>query len=132
LSRATEANPAIAGFTLIEALVALALVAVALSSIGALIATTVRGTRSIETRLVRLQAARTVIAALPDREQLVPGHFTGATENHSWRIDVAPFAAKGMQSQAPWIPLAVVTTVESPSGGAIEISTVRLRRSERR
>ena len=40
-----------AGFTLIEALVALAIVAAVLASIGAVIATTVKGTRSIDQRL---------------------------------------------------------------------------------
>ena len=37
-----------AGFTLIEVLVALAVLAVALAAIGSLMATTVRGTRSID------------------------------------------------------------------------------------
>ena len=41
---------AVAGFTLIEVLVALSVVAVALAAIGSLIATTVRGTRSIDRR----------------------------------------------------------------------------------
>ena len=39
------------GFTLIEALVALAIIAAVLSSIGAVIGTTVKGTRSIDQRL---------------------------------------------------------------------------------
>jgi len=47
-----------AGFTLIEALVALAIVAVALTSIGSLVATSARGAASIEARLTRLEAAR--------------------------------------------------------------------------
>ena len=50
MSRKSCSNGA-AGFTLIEALVALAIVATVLGSIGAVIATTVKGTRGIDQRL---------------------------------------------------------------------------------
>jgi len=53
-----------AGFTLIEALVALAVLAAVLSSIGAVIATTVKGTRA--------GAKQAVIAVSPPR---VSGHI---------------------------------------------------------
>ena len=72
------------GFTLIEALVALAIVAASLASIGALIATTARGTRSIEQRLLRLEAARVALTALPDRDQLAPGGVSGELDGHRW------------------------------------------------
>ena len=57
---------ATAGFTIIEVLVALAVVAISLSSIGMLMATTVRGTaRSIERQLTELETTRGILAALP-------------------------------------------------------------------
>src|ERR1043166_2218343 len=129
LSRAAEPDSPIPGFTLIEAVVALALMATVLASISALIATTVRGTRSIESRMMRLQAARSIYAALPDRQQLAPGHLTGTTMDHNWRVDVAPFAARVAKSQ--WVPLAVNVSVESPNGGTLQISTIRLHRRPR-
>lgn len=120
-----------AGFTLIEALVALAIVAIALSSIGTLIASSAHGARSIEGRLTRLETARAVMSALPARDQLVPGTLSGEIANHPWRIDVLPFAAQNVspQSGAQWVPQAVVVTVQAPSGAAMKIDTVRLQRS---
>jgi general secretion pathway protein I len=122
------------GFTLIEVLVALSILAIALASIGGLIASSVRGTRSIETHLTRLETARAIITALPDRDQLVPGNFSGEIAGHPWRIDVLPFAASNFipQPRARWEPQTVVVTVTSPTGAAMKISTVRLQRREGR
>ena len=127
--RSTPANGTTAGFTLIEALVALAIVAAALSSIGALIASTVRGARSIERHLTELETARAIAAALPDRDQLVPGNFSGETAGHRWRVDVAPFNATDLGVRQPaWEPQAVVVTVQSPVGGVLQLNSVRLHR----
>jgi general secretion pathway protein I len=130
LSRSTAVKPTTAGFTLVEVLVALAIVAIALSSIGALIATTVRGTRSIEQYLNQLGSARAVIAALPDRDQLVLGNFSGELAGHRWRVDVSPFIDTEFESRqpTPWVPRTVVVTVQSPTGRTLYINTVRLQR----
>ncbi len=129
MCRSTTANCTTAGFTLIEALVALAIVAASLSSIAALIATTVRGTRSIEGHLTELETARAITTALPDRDQLVPGNLSGETAGHRWRIDVSPFNAANLSVQQPtWEPRTVVVTVTSPAGGVLQINTIRLQR----
>jgi general secretion pathway protein I len=125
LSRSRAAEE---GFTLIEALVALAIVAASLASIGALIATTARGTRSIEQRLFRLEAARAALTALPDRDQLAPGGVSGELDGHRWRLVVAPSNDARREPQELWLPQTVVIAVQSPSGGVLEIPTVRLHR----
>src|SRR5437879_12791556 len=109
-SAAPEATTA--GFTLIEVLVALAIVTVSLSSIGALIATTVRGTRSIESHFTRLETARAVLAALPDREQLVPGNSSGEVNGYRWRMNVSPYAANVGTQQSMWIPQGIAVPVQ--------------------
>ncbi len=120
-----------AGFTLIEVLVALAIVAISLSSIGLLIATTVHGTHSIEHRLAQVETARSVATALPDRDQLVFGNFSGALANQRWRVDVLPYAATNVDQRqaARWLPQSVVISVRSPDGGMLQISTLRLRQT---
>jgi general secretion pathway protein I len=129
LSRSTEADCKDSGFTLLEALVALAIVAASLSPIGALIATTIRGTRSIESHLAQLETAGAIEAALPDRDQLVPGNVSGETASHRWRVDVTPFRATNLGvGQSVWEPQAVAVTVQSPSGGTLLLNTVRLHR----
>jgi prepilin-type N-terminal cleavage/methylation domain-containing protein len=129
LCRSTNPNAASAGFTLLEVLVALSVVAIGLASIGKLVASSVRGVRSIESHLIRLETARAIMAALPDRDQLTPGALSGEIADHSWRIDVLPFAATdvGLLPSAQWVPKAVVVTVSSPTGAAMKISTISLR-----
>ena len=131
LCHSTDPSPTAAGFTLLEVLVALSIVAIGLASIGGLVASSVRGVSSIESHLTRLETARAIMAALPDRDQLAPGTLTGEVAGHPWRIDVAPFAATdiGLQPSARWVPNAVVLTVSSPTGAAMKISTISLRRS---
>jgi general secretion pathway protein I len=122
-------RPREAGFTIIEALVALAIVAASLAAIGALIATSTRGTRTLEQHVELIETARTVESALPKREQLV-GNFSGELAGHRWRVDVLPFTAGGIDPElpSPWAPQTVVVTVRSPTGTAVQVATVRLYR----
>ena len=117
-----------AGFTLIEALVALAIVAVALTSIGSLVATSARGAASIQARLTRLEAARTIMSALPGRDELAQGRSSGEVADHSWRIDVLPFTSDDVsqQSHSKWVPRTVIITVQGPDGAAMRLDTIRL------
>ena len=120
------------GFTLIEALVALAVVAVALSAIGMLISANVRATRSLDQRLALIESTRAILAALPGRDALTPGDTSGQRADQRWRLDVMPFAADFVDPSAPspWFPEAVVLRVESPTGEILRVDTVRLRRNQ--
>ena len=117
-----------AGFTLIEALVALAIVAAVLSSIGAVIATTVKGIRSIDQRLALTGTAETLLAALPARNLLKPGRQSGELAGHRWRIDVAPMnlAVQEDPANVRFVPLSVNVRMQAPGGPAILVTTVRL------
>ena len=119
----------VAGFTLIEVLVALAIVAAVLSSIGAVIATTVKGTRSIDQRLALTGAAETLLAELPARNLLKPGRQSGELAGHRWRIDVSPMntsVADDAPQNPRFVPLAVTLRLQAPDGPAIQLTTVRL------
>ena len=121
-----------AGFTLIEVLVALAVVAVSLTAIGSLVATNARGTRALDQRLALVEATRAILTGLPDREQIVPGSLSGEYNYHHWQVDTAPFAANFIDPRraTPWTPEAIVVSVQSPSGRVLRIETVRLRRGQ--
>jgi general secretion pathway protein I len=125
-----ERERARAGFTLIEVVVALALIAVALTAIGSLMATTIRGTRSLDQHLSLAETARAIEAALPGRDQLVAGSTSGEMAAHRWRLDVLPFRANFVDPRlpSPWVPQTVVITVRAPDGPVLQINTVRLQR----
>jgi general secretion pathway protein I len=131
-SRMSRAEPAAgdAGFTLIEVVVALAVVAVTLTAIGAVAATSVRGTRSLEQHLTLVQATRIVAATLPRNADASLDGLTGNILGFRWRISLAPFVGSGIyrMPDSPWIPQTVVARVRSPSGAVYGFETVRLLR----
>jgi general secretion pathway protein I len=130
LFRPNGSRHATAGFTLIEVLVALAVVAISLAAIGSLIAVTSRGARAVGLHLTLVETARAIVTGLPDRDQLVPGNFSGEAAGHRWRVDVMPFYADFIDpaQETNWIPQTVVVRVQSPAGKVLQLNTVRLRR----
>jgi general secretion pathway protein I len=122
-------NDGEAGFTIIEVLIALALVAVSLVAIGSLMATNARGVRSLEQHVALMQTARTVMTTgIPPRADLSPGTLSGQAENYRWTVDVSPLGGGWTVPDAdvPWVPELVRVRVKSPNGAVSDIRTVRL------
>jgi len=123
-----------AGFTLIEVLVAIAVLAVVLGAIGAVVGSTVKGIRSVDQKLPLLETARSLMASLPGREALQPGTQTGRSGEYRWRIDAvaltvpAPdlFAADAQTPAPKWTPLAITVQVQGNEGPPVRLDTVRL------
>ena len=115
-----------AGFTLIEVLVALAVVAASLAAIGSLIATSVRGVRAVEQHVALVERARTIMAALPRRDELAIGQAAGESGGYRWQVTVLPYPIGQTGAASQWVPRTVVTTVRSRSGTAVQLHTVRL------
>jgi general secretion pathway protein I len=118
-----------AGFTIIEVLIALAIVAVGIVAIGSVMATNVRGVRSLEQHVALMQATRTVMAAgIPARAKLGPGALSGQTDDYRWTIEVGPLGSDWAVPGADvaWVPELVRIRVRSPSGATSDIRTVRL------
>ena len=116
-----------AGFTLIEALVALAIIAVVLGTIGSVITTTAKGSRSIDQRLALSGTAETLLADLPARGLLKPGRQSGELAGSRWRVDVTPMnVAGGNPATDRFVPMAVNLRLQRADGAAIQITTVKL------
>lgn len=130
LSRVLPVNHrnASAGFSLIEVVVALAVLATTVAAVGALITTAVRGTRSLEQRLALIETARAIEAALPNRRELLVGDMTGIYGEYRWRIDALPFTegTAGLPLSKLWVPQQLVIEVRSSTGASIRVRTVRL------
>jgi general secretion pathway protein I len=131
LSRATppQIDDPQAGFTIIEVLIALAVVALGIVAIGSVVSTNVRGVRSLEQHVALMQTARSVmVTGIPPRAELDPGALSGQINDHRWQIDIGPLSGDWVVPNAdvPWIPQLVKIHVQSPSGGAFDLQTIRL------
>jgi general secretion pathway protein I len=118
-----------AGFTIIEVLIALALVAVSLVAIGSLMATNARGVRSLESHVALTQAARTVMTAgIPRRDALAPGTTSGKAEDYRWTVEISPLGGGWTVDDVDvaWTPELVRVRVTSAGGAVSDIRTVRL------
>jgi general secretion pathway protein I len=126
--RARRRRYASEGFTLIEALVALAVAAAALTTIGALMAVNIRGSGKIVQHLGLIATLRAVEAGLPDRTDLVAGDLSGEMHGQAWSVGVTPFPGSFVNPRAAqsWAPEVIVITMQSPSGGLLQLKTVRL------
>ena len=128
--RPGEDRDARAGFTLIEALVALAVAAVSLAAIGLLVAGNIRGSGRIEQHLGLVETLRAVEAGLPDRTSLSAGTLPGEMHDQAWSVDIAPFPGNFVNPRAAqfWTPQTIVIKVQSPSGTVLQLETIRLGR----
>jgi general secretion pathway protein I len=118
-----------AGFTIIEVLIALAVVAVSILAIGSVMSTSLRGVRVMEQHVTLTETARAVMAAeLPPRARLGFGSLAGKTNGLPWRIDVSPLGEEWLaaSADATWIPALVRIEVRAPSGAVSDLKTVRL------
>jgi general secretion pathway protein I len=131
----SPSHKAVAGFTIIEALVALAIVAVSVVAIGAVMGSTARGARQLERHVALVQATYNALwFSFPSRSPPPSGGQSGQSMDHLWRADLEPFA---MDLGAPtakvlWVPQKIRLKVQSSSGASIDLETVRLfrRRAE--
>jgi general secretion pathway protein I len=123
-------SPALtAGFTLIEVLVAIAVVAVTIAAIGSLTMTATRGVQTLEQHVALVETIRTVASTLPSRDRPVPGSLTGEIYGHRWRLDALPYTGGGIapNPNSPWFPETLNIRVQSPSGAIVGVETMRLR-----
>jgi general secretion pathway protein I len=126
---AHEDRDASAGFTLIEALVALAVTAVSLATIGLLMAGNIRGSGRIEQHFGLVETLRAVETGLPDRTSLSTGTLSGEMHGQAWSVDSAPFPGDFVNPRAAqWTPQTIVIKVQSPSGAVLQLETIRLGR----
>jgi general secretion pathway protein I len=118
-----------AGFTIIEVLIALAIIAVSVVAIGSVMSANVRGVRSLEQHVALMQTARTVLmTGIPPRAELVAGALSGRIDDYRWTIDVGPLGGDWTVQGADvaWVPELVRIRVRSPSGAMSDLRTVRL------
>lgn len=115
------------GFTMIEAVVALALVMIVLAAIGTLVATNSRGAWKLEQHAALVDAARLVVSTIPRAGAPFPEDLAGRVVGHRWQIRVTPFLDEvPIVPESRFVPQRVELRVRSPSGAILSLETVRL------
>jgi general secretion pathway protein I len=124
----------VAGFTLIEALVALAIMAFSLGAIAELAVYTHRSGLSIENRLAAVETAQKIIAGLPDRGKIGPTGMKGEMGNQRWRVESRfyPVDFGNLEAASVWSLEEILVEVQGPTGAQIRINMVRLIKSAAR
>jgi len=117
-----------AGFTILEALVALVLVVSLLAAVGKLVATSSRGVHALADHVALVATVR-AITSVPALRSDPPASSSGERAGYRWRVDVMPFAAPGFDPAlpSPWMPQIAVVTARSPRGRVFQIATVQLK-----
>jgi prepilin-type N-terminal cleavage/methylation domain-containing protein len=117
-----------AGFTLLEALVALALLLIFASAVGPHLSQARRIMANAEGRVAAQVLLRSLLNAPFDRSSRAPPSQEGETGGLHWRIDTAPAAAALAQDQSNWSAYRVVASVTWAPGQVIMAETIRLRK----
>ena len=114
---------------MIEAVVALAVVAMGVTAIGSLAATATNGSRTLSQHVALMETARLIITGIPRRADLASDDLSGEVLGHRWQIRALPFVGGGAAvPDSPWLPQRVVIRVQSPSGAVLGLETIRLQK----
>ena len=126
---ARRSRRTIRGFTLLEILVALSILAVALGALLQSFSTGLRGLGAAEAHAMALMHARSQLATVGTLIPLEPGEHTGGTGDFAWTVSVRPFDpdSRGAPGEGAIVPYRLDVTVSWPGGGGgrIELNTMR-------
>ncbi|MGJ4996965.1 prepilin-type N-terminal cleavage/methylation domain-containing protein [Bradyrhizobium sp. HKCCYLS3077] len=114
-----------AGFALVEVLVALVVIAVTLSAIGALAATNTRGVGRLRQHVGLIATIRLVAAGLPRAGEPLPQQLSGELAGHRWQMRVSRFGDIN-NDQSRFVPARIELRVRSASGAMMTVETIRL------
>jgi prepilin-type N-terminal cleavage/methylation domain-containing protein len=115
-----------AGFTLLEALVALALVLAFATAVGPHLSQARRIMANAEGRVAAQVLLRSLLDAPFDRSSLARAPREGETSGLRWRIDTEPAAAARVRDQPNWSAFRVVASVTWAPGQVMMAETIRL------
>ena len=117
-----------AGFTLLEALIAIVILALSLSALLQLYSTGLRGVANIDDHLRARLLAQSVMAEMSYDRRLRPGRLQGRADQFAWTLSITPFddGQPAPQQPGPWTLHRLALTVTWPQGRRIELQTLRL------
>ena len=116
------------GFTLLEVLVAFAILAVAMTALLQGFGQGLTAARRTDAASEALAEARTMLDRVGTETALTPGVTQGSAAGLEWRLEIAPrkSALDQVKSERPYALLDVVVTVAGEGGAPVSLTTVRL------
>jgi len=116
------------GFTLLEILVALSILAVALGAILQSFSSGLRSLGAAETHALALMHARSQLAKVGSIIPLEFGEQTGAAGEFEWTVSVRLFESQEGDPvlDAALVPYQLDVTVTWPGGGQVGLTTIRV------
>ncbi len=120
------------GFTLLEILVALSILAVALGAILQSFSSGLRSLGAAEAHALALMHARSQLAKVGPLIPLAPGEQSGTAGEYEWSVSVRRFAPPdGEPALDPaLVPYQLDVTVTWPGGGRVGLTTIRVGAAE--
>lgn len=120
-------RPAERGFVLIEAVVAVAIIAAAAVAMFQVLADgTVRG-RAIATQRTALLVAQSRLAAVARETPVAPGFSSGTDGAFVWSVRIAPYqTGQGRSSAGELFLVTVAVRAAGASSDAVELRSLRL------
>ena len=117
-----------AGFTLLEALIAIVILAMSLGALLQLYSTGLRGVGSIDDHLRARLLAQSVMAEMSYDRRLRPGKLQGRFDQFAWTLSITPFddGQPAPQQVNPWTLHRLALTVTWSQGRRIELQTLRM------
>lgn len=115
------------GFTLVEVLVAFAILTLCFGAVYQIYATGFRNLQTVEAEVVALRVAQSRLSEVVQSGSLKTGSSSGSTDGVTWRVEAMP-ARKNSDSSALALPDAywVSVTVSWPSSGASGTRSLKL------
>ena len=117
------------GFTLVEVLVALAILTIALSGLMQVFSTGMRATVAAEQRTVAVLLARSLLAAIGIEEPLQAGESSGEWDDgYRWTtvVSAEPAAQETARAQSPHHVSVTISWGEAGRGGSVSLEGLAL------
>jgi general secretion pathway protein I len=115
-----------AGFTLLEVLIALTILAVSVGVLFTSFSMTANGTRIAHSDVEIASAAQSVLARVGIDIPLRPGEQSGRVGELDWTVTIAPYAVRADPSALSVIPLEISLKIQKGGTDALSLKTLRL------
>ena len=120
------------GFTLLEALIAIVILALSLSALLSSYSAGVRGLAAIDDHLRARLLAQSLLAEWSEYRLLRSGQTQGSFDRFAWTVSITPLEGVGgaLRKGEQWNVHQLRVAVSWPHGRQIELSTLRMLRAQ--